>query len=151
MNQESILIVDDDPEITKMISDMLTPLGYSCKTTASSIEALEQVCTQDFDIIISDIQMPGIDGLKLIHEVHKNVTDIPFIIITGYSEQYSYDRVIGAGANDFIKKPFTFTELKSKLERIFKERQLINENMSLLEAQGCIQNPHRVPHIHCHG
>ncbi|MFC1592248.1 HD domain-containing phosphohydrolase, partial [Thermodesulfobacteriota bacterium] len=135
MSQEAILIVDDDPDVREMFVDMIKPRGYAYQTASNSIEALGLLCDHDFDIIISDIHMPGIDGLRLIHEVHKQVTDIPFIIITGFSEQYSYDKVIGAGANDFIKKPFSLNELETKLVRILSERELLRENQNLLERQ----------------
>jgi len=102
-------------------------------------EALELVNEHHFDIIISDVRMPGMNGLTLIQEVHHLIADIPFIVITGYSEDYNYDRVIDAGANDFIRKPFTAQELKNKLNRIFKERRLAHENEKLLQKQRSIQ------------
>ena len=115
--------------------ELLSSLGYQCHAVENGRNALAEISKQNFDIIISDIKMPEMDGLELIREVRKNFTDLPFIVVTGYSGEYSYDRVIGAGANDFIKKPFTSRELESKLVRIFKERKLAKENQILLQEQ----------------
>lgn len=81
-------------------------------------------------MVIADIE--NIEGLGLISEVHQIMKDVPFVFITGYSSEFTYDKVIAAGTNDFIKKPFTQTELKNKLNRILKERRLAFDNQYLL-------------------
>lgn len=135
MNKESVLIVDDDLGIRTLISDMVQSFGYNCVTADSGMNALDLIRWQNFDTIIADIHMPEISGLDLIREVHKTATDIPFICITGHSSKYSYDTVVKAGAQDFITKPFTVTELKNKLDRIFMERRIALENRLLLDEQ----------------
>jgi len=135
MNKKAILVVDDDPEIRKVIVEVISSLGHPCQSAGDGLEALEFIKGESFDLVICDIRMPGMDGLKLMAEAQKIRTDLPFIMITGFVEEYVYDQVIKAGANDFIRKPFTTIELKTKIDRVLKERRLTEENRSLLEEQ----------------
>jgi len=137
MEQEAVLIVDDDPDISGILQEMVELLGYRTAVAKNGTEALGLVREQPFHIIISDVHMPEMSGLDLIKSVRSIAADVPFIIMTGY-DQYTYDMVTGAGANDFIKKPFTFRELETKLHRIFKERALSLENRRLLEQQRAV-------------
>ncbi len=134
MEHESVLIVDDDPELRLILEEMVVSLGYGCATAPDAESAMQHIRTAAYDIIITDIYLPGMNGLQLIQRVRLRAADIPFIVITGY-DQYTYDMVIDAGANDFIKKPFTCRELEKKLKRIFKERRLALENRKLLKKQ----------------
>ncbi len=135
MSREQILIVDDDPAVREMLTGMVGSMGFSGKAVSSSRDVLSLIQTNHFDIIISDIRMPGGDGLQLIKEVHSTHSDVPFIIITGYSSDYDYDTVINAGADEFIKKPFTLAELEKKLKRVLHERHLSVENKRLMAEQ----------------
>lgn len=135
MSQESVLIVDDEGSVRKMIAETVRFLGHTCCTAAGGLEALDLIRDNGFEIVISDIRMPGLDGLELMQKARQMKPGISFVIITGYPMDYHYDRIIGVGADDFIKKPFTTSEIKCKLDRIFKERQLAEENRRLLEEQ----------------
>ncbi|MBC8420337.1 MAG: response regulator, partial [Desulfobacterales bacterium] len=135
MDEKSILVVDDDPKITEIIRDILESLGYSCQTAGDGLAALDLIKREGFDMVICDIRMPGMDGLEVMAEAQKIRTGLPFIILTGFVEEYVYDQVIKAGAHDFIRKPFTTNEIKTKIDRILNERRLAEENRSLLEAQ----------------
>lgn len=135
MDKESILIVDDELEIREVLAKIVQSLEYECEVTENGQNALDLIRQDKFDLIISDIHMPGMDGLELLREAQRTNDDIPFIMITGYNKKYSFDDVIEAGANDFINKPFTINELKIKLNRIFKERRLALQNKQLLEEQ----------------
>lgn len=135
MNKKSILIVDDDLEIREALGNIVQSLEYECEIAENGQNALHLIRQDKFDLIISDIRMPGMDGLELLREVQRTNDDIPFIMITGCSKEYSFDDVIEAGASDFMNKPFTVYELKIKVNRIFKERQLALQNKQLLEEQ----------------
>ncbi|HEJ83768.1 MAG TPA: response regulator [Desulfobacteraceae bacterium] len=130
-----ILVVDDVPEVRKLITEALGALGYPCEEAVDGFEALDLIRRQHFDIVLCDIRMPGMDGLKVMTEARKIRTDIPFIILTGYDGEYSYDEVMAAGAQDLVIKPFTREELKTKLVRILKEWRLADENVHLLKEQ----------------
>jgi len=135
MSQESILVVDDEALVTKAIVDTVQSLGHSCQTALDGSNALNLIRTNDFDIIISDIRMPGLDGFELMEKAREIEPGISFIITTGHINDYQYDRVIGQGADDFIKKPFSEKEIKTKVDRISRERRLALENRHLLDEQ----------------
>lgn len=128
-------MVDDASEVREIIGDALRILGYPYEEAANGAEAMSLIRGRRFDIVLCDIRMPGMGGLEVMAEARKIWADIPFIIITGYDRDYSYDQVMAAGAQDFITKPFTYEELKTKLGRILKERRLAGENLRLLDDQ----------------
>jgi PAS domain S-box-containing protein len=119
-----ILAVDDDLNIREMIYQMLSLLGYNCKTAANVKEALHFLQQEDFSIVISDVRMPGIDGIELLKEIKSTYPDISVISITGYSHDYTFMDMINAGASDFILKPFSKDELEAKVNRIIREKEL---------------------------
>ncbi len=135
MDKKSILVVDDDPQIRNIIGEVLRVMGYPCEEANDGFEALELIRKERFDIVVCDIRMPGMDGLQVMAEARKIWADMPFIIITGFVEEYLYDQVIEAGAHDFIQKPFTASEIKTKIDRILKERRLALETRRLLDEQ----------------
>lgn len=135
MNSEKILIVDDDTGIRQMITQIIVSHSLIFKTAKNGMEALDLIKKMDFDIIIADINDQIINGLDLMSEVHKTKPKNFYMILTGYSRDYSYERLIQAGAKDFIKKPFTIAELKNKLVRIIDEHRMKEENKRLLIQQ----------------
>ncbi|MBL6994837.1 HD domain-containing phosphohydrolase [Desulfobacula sp.] len=135
MNSTNILIVDEDPVIRQMITQVIVSHHHMFKTAENGMEALDLIKKIDFDIVIADINIPILNGLELMAEVQKIKPETVFMILTGYSRDYSYERVIRAGAKDFIKKPFTIEELKNKLVRIIAERRMEEENKRLLTQQ----------------
>ncbi len=135
MSQEPVLVVDDEALVRTTIAENLRSLGYACRTASDGLEALELIKGNGFEVIISDVCMPGIDGLELMEKTRQIKPSTSFIIITGHTMDYPYHKVIGAGANDFLKKPLKMSEIKFKLERIFRERQLADENKRLLKEQ----------------
>jgi len=135
MNSEKILIVDDDTAIRQMITQIIVSHSLIVKTVKNGMEALDLIKKMDFDIIIADINAQIINGLDLMYEVQKITQKNSYMILTGYSSDYSYERVLRAGAKDFIKKPFTIAELKNKLVRIIDEHRIKEENKQLLIQQ----------------
>ncbi|MCP4751504.1 MAG: response regulator [Proteobacteria bacterium] len=135
MNPESILIVDHDPNTRQMMAEIVLSLGYDCRTSVNGTDALDLLKEKEFDIVISDVNLPNLGGLKLISRVRELKPKTSFIIVTGYGRDYSYDSIMGAGAQDFIKKPFTVEEFNAKLKRILTERRMEEENTQLQKNQ----------------
>ena len=131
---KSILVVDDDFQIRKIFSQMLEMLGHQHQCAADGLEAYRLLKNTQFDMVLCDIRMPEMDGLQLIKEIKRINLDVPFIMVTGFSDEYTYDRVMKSGALDFIKKPFTIEELENKLNRVFKERSVSEQNRNLLKT-----------------
>lgn len=128
---EHILIVEDDAAIKDSIHECFERQGYHVSSVCTAEEALEIVATKNIHIVITDIKLPGKNGLQLTHEIKQNY-DIDVIVMTGYSENYSYEEAIHKGASDFVFKPFRFEELLLRLKRVLKERRLTKERNRIL-------------------
>ncbi len=122
-----ILIVDDDDDIRSILTEYLEMNGFSCKQASNALEALEILSQKNIDLIVSDIKMGGQDGVELMQTVRKDDPHIPFIMMTGYAPAYSYEDIINAGASDFICKPFSMGELKAKIFRIKREKNILSQ------------------------
>jgi len=127
LNSEKILVVDDDEAICQTLADMMGVLGHNSKTARDGFQALKILEEEPFNIVISDIKLPGIDGLSLIKKIKEKSPETDIISITGYVSKYSYTDVIKNGASDFITKPFVVDEMEAKLNRIIRERNIKNE------------------------
>jgi putative nucleotidyltransferase with HDIG domain len=126
-NEAFILIVDDDDNIRSILIEYLETNGLLCKEASSAFEALEIISQENIDLIVSDIRMGGQDGVELMQEVRKDDPHIPFIMMTGYAPAYSYEDIINAGASDFLGKPFSMGELKAKIFRIRREKNILEQ------------------------
>jgi diguanylate cyclase (GGDEF)-like protein len=133
---KSVLCVDDDPGIRGLLHEIITSLGHSTITAADGIDALEKLEDGHFDIVITDISMPRMDGIELIKKIITDYDDVDVIVITAYEMTYKYTDIIALGASDFISKPFNVNELEAKLNRILRERQLRAELKSLSTRDG---------------
>ena len=110
-----ILIVEDEEPIRQVTCQALEQKGFTCQTASNAADALVLIEREPFDIILSDVVMPGMNGLELIRHLRKNYPKILTVIMTGYAGQFNHQEAIQAGANDFIKKPFTMDELLARL------------------------------------
>jgi putative nucleotidyltransferase with HDIG domain len=123
-----IMVVEDEELIKDMIRQHIERAGYECTTAKSGTEALKIMAdhTKKVDIIITDIRMPGINGIELTREVKENY-DSDVIVMTGFAENFDYEKVIESGASDFFQKPINTKELLLRLRRVLKERILLAE------------------------
>ncbi len=130
--KEYILIVDDETAIREQISEYLAAFGLQSDTAANAEEALVMLKNKQYDVVITDIKMPGMDGLALTDIIKKNyAADV--IVITGYDKNYSYEDAVKLGASDFVFKPVRLEELLLRLRRVFKERRMAKERARILE------------------
>ena len=123
---ENILIVDDDPYLKETLEKLLEKIGLVSDSVSDGKEAIKKISEKKYSIVLTDMKMPGMDGLELIGKIRDDF-DINTIAMTGYAEGYTYVDVINAGASDFIKKPFGIEELEAKIRRIINERNLRKE------------------------
>ena len=119
-----ILIVDDDESLLDIFKTRLLSEGYRCETAAKVESALELINKIPFDIMITDIKMPGLTGFELTEKAKKIRPDMAVIIMTAYIEEFSYDDAIEAGASDFIKKPFTVKELIVRIHHVILQEKI---------------------------
>ncbi len=128
----SILIVDDDLPIRDMVHEFVQMSGYVACAAASAEEALSVLTETAIDVVITDIMLPGMDGLELTDHI-KRKWDIDVIVMTGYSTEYSYAEAVNKGASDFVFKPVRLEELHLRLKRVLRERRLTQERLQMLE------------------
>jgi len=124
--QPHILVVDDEETLRYLIREGVERSGYGCSVTSDGIEALKILEEKGADVVISDIMMPGMDGIELAKRI-KDEHDADVILITGFIDQYSYDKVIEIGVSDFLEKPIGIEELILRLRRVLRERANIRE------------------------
>jgi diguanylate cyclase (GGDEF)-like protein len=120
----SVLSVDDDEEMIGLLHEVVSQLGHVSVTAVDGVDAFEKLGESEFDIIITDISMPRMNGIELTKRVKTDFEDIDVVVVTGYQEEYKYTDVIEIGASDFISKPFNINELEAKINRIIREREL---------------------------
>ncbi len=118
-----ILVVDDEPQICNLLARFLTEEGYFVNVAFNGDDALKLFSSTPFDIIITDMNMPYVDGLELIKKIKSMHHNVDIIAITGFAQTYQYTEVIEAGAADFLYKPFQLEELRAKLKRILRDRE----------------------------
>jgi diguanylate cyclase (GGDEF)-like protein len=114
----SILVVDDEQSILEMLEAALSFLEYRCVVVNNGPAALELVREIPFDIMLTDVSMPGMKGFELTEEAKRIRPALLVIIMTGFPNDFSYDAAIEAGASDFIKKPFTVKELEVRIDHV---------------------------------
>lgn len=124
--QPHILVVDDEETLRYLIREGVERSGYGCSVASDGIEALKILEEKGADVVISDIMMPGMDGMELAKRI-KEEHDSDVILITGFIDEYSYDKVIEIGVSDFLEKPIGIDELILRLRRVLRERTNIRE------------------------
>ncbi len=131
MSSEKILIVDDEEMIRDLCSHILTAEGYQVTTAANGAVALEELARSDMDLLITDIKMPGMDGLELFERVKQKNQDIVTIFITGHGTLDTAIESLMRGVEGFVLKPFTQEELVGAVERAITRSRLQKENIRL--------------------
>src|SRR5215212_341525 len=129
--QKHLLIVDDENALREAIAERLADHGFIVEQAASGEQALERLADFAFDILITDLRLPGIDGRKLIDSALERYPDIIPIVITGYGTVKDAVEAIKQGAADFITKPFQFDALLHVLRSALEQRRLTSENAYL--------------------
>lgn len=127
----AILVVDDDIDIREMLQAGIAAAGYFCRTAADAEAAMAAVAETRFDVVVTDIRMPGMDGIELCHAIRTG-TDADVIIMTGFSRSVTYEDMVANGAADFIHKPVSLAEFMARLKRVVAERGLKAERNSAL-------------------
>ena len=124
MSAERILIVDDEDGMRRLLGRVLTREGYDVTTVGSGADALRQVSRERFDLVVTDIKMPEMDGLELLKELKDYEPSLPIIVMTAYGTVENAVQALRLGAYDYIAKPFETAELQFRLQRIIERRHL---------------------------
>ncbi|MCK5126888.1 MAG: response regulator [candidate division Zixibacteria bacterium] len=122
-NKASFLVVDDEQIVLSLVEDTLTDEGYSITTSISSTEAVEIAKNRQFDFLLTDIRMPGMNGIELARELRLLNPTIGVIFMTGYANLDTAKQAIKEGAYDYIMKPFELSEIRQALARAVEKKQ----------------------------
>jgi DNA-binding response OmpR family regulator len=114
---DKILVVDDSPQISKALSDLLSTSGYLVRTAPSAERALQILESATFDLIITDLKMTGMTGIDLARQVLQKTPGLPVVILTGFGDMDSVIHALRLGVADYLKKPFSIDEVTSVVER----------------------------------
>ncbi|HNW34643.1 MAG TPA: sigma-54 dependent transcriptional regulator, partial [Candidatus Ozemobacteraceae bacterium] len=129
--QPAILIVDDEESVRYTLEAVLKPEGYTIGVARSVVEALERINAESYDLIISDVSMPGASGLDLLDAVRKGDSEALVILITAYGSEALAVDVMKRGAYDYLAKPFANDDLKLTVRRALERCRLRRENLIL--------------------
>jgi len=111
-----ILVVDDDQVIRDTLCEVLEA-NYACQTATTAEEALSKLEAQGFDVVLTDISMPGLNGRELLEKVVELYPGTPVIIISGHSDEQQAQSLISRGAFDYLLKPFRLEVVEESVKR----------------------------------
>jgi len=123
-----ILIVDDDDAIRDTLYELLSE-EYTCQTAETAEKAWARLEADSYDVVLTDISMPGLSGLELLGHIRQKYADTPVIIISGISDQEHARGLIRLGAFDFLLKPFTLEVVEKSVQRAVEYRRRIQDNV----------------------
>lgn len=115
----TILVVDDEIVIREMISKILSRNSYQIILASDGFEALNLLEQNKIDVVMTDMKMPGMDGMELIELVKKNYPDMKIIVMTAFEDIYTIKDAIMKGADEYITKPFNSYEINMIVERAY--------------------------------
>ncbi len=127
--QKRVLVVDDEPKIYHLIEELLKLEGYQVDESFSGIEALQMLKMYDYQMLLTDLKMPGIDGQELISKAKKSCPEIRTIMVTGYATVDTAVQSLRRGIDDYITKPFNIFELRKAVKQTLHTRQVVMEHL----------------------
>ena len=131
MQEEKILIIDDEEYILSLSKEILSKDKYHVKTASNGIDGLKLFEKEPFDLILTDVKMPGMDGLDVTRQIRVNNKGIPVVVITGHGTLDIAIKALRVGAQGFIMKPFTPAELRASVADALEKTRLLAENIRM--------------------
>ncbi len=122
-----VLIVDDEPGVCNLLNDELTEQGYLCATAFDRNDALAKLATQDFDVALLDIRLPGISGIELLRKIRLERHNTATIMITAVNDLGTAVEAMKLGASDYIVKPFALDRIDSSVRTLLETRKQLPE------------------------
>jgi len=134
VNTANILIVEDDPKMRNSLKEIMGREGYLTDSAETGEEALLKMRQTYYDLVITDLRLPGIDGMEVLRTVQKAVLDTSVVIITAYASVDNAVEAMKEGAEDYIAKPFNIDEIRLVVKKVLDKKALLNDN-KLLRSQ----------------
>ena len=129
-----VLVVDDDPVVARSFDRVLTGKGYAVITAGSGQEALNKLEAEDYDVVFTDIKMPGMSGLEMAEQVKARRPWLPVVIITGYGSPDNEARADAAGVSGFLRKPLSPEMIEGSAQKAFAEKGAMAQSPDLTTA-----------------
>ncbi len=127
--KETILVVDDDQAVRGIISRKMQSEGYICVTAANGREALEKVATQQFDLVLLDMKMPGPSGMDVLPQIVADHPDTSVVMVTAVADTQTAVEAMKLGADDYVTKPFNLDDLSMRVKEALKRKSPIKGNV----------------------
>ncbi|MDW7644130.1 MAG: sigma-54 dependent transcriptional regulator [Desulfuromonadales bacterium] len=131
MASKRIMLIDNEEGLCRMMEAILTDNGYAAKAYTRSFEAVEEFKGSDWDLVISDVKMPGMDGLEVLQRIKEKSPSTPVIMITAFATVEMSIQALRRGAYDILTKPFEPEELLYRVKNALKQTELFEENQEL--------------------
>jgi len=131
LRQSRVMVVDDDAETLALLREVVAKEGYQVETVEDGESALRRLAEWQPDLVITDIHMPGMDGLALLAAVREKAPDVLVILLTAYGSLKTAVDAIKAGAFDYLSKPFVVEDIRLVVRRALEHKKLVRENRSL--------------------
>ena len=113
-----VLIVDDNPNMSALLAEMLEVFDYQCQTAANGPEALRKIAEQEFSLVITDFRMPSMTGIELLNRIKADHPKLPVALITGYNVEELDEKDLHDKADGFLSKPFMISEIETLLTNL---------------------------------
>ena len=123
-----IVIAEDNKDLNKSLADLLKMEGYQCSNHVDPHEALEDIRSNDFDVLVTDLKMPGLDGIELSEKALRLQPDLRVIVMTAFSSMPSVIKALRLGVDNYILKPFNVKELLFQINRSIEKKKMVLEN-----------------------
>jgi two-component system, response regulator, stage 0 sporulation protein F len=118
---KKILIVDDQPGIRVLLQEVLKKEGYDIHTAGSGLEAVELLTQQSFDALLTDMKLPGMNGVEILQHIQPNATQMVIMMMTAYGEMELIEQAKSLGATHFFTKPFNIIEVRETINKLLKD------------------------------
>ncbi|HXO88690.1 MAG TPA: sigma-54 dependent transcriptional regulator [Candidatus Acidoferrales bacterium] len=132
----SILIVEDEPKMRRLLELQLAEEGFQARIAADAETGLQMLGKESFDVVVTDLKLPGMSGLEFLQAVKRVNADLPVVLMTAFGTVESAVDAMKAGASDYVLKPFSLAELVLVIRKELASHQLRQENRDLREALG---------------
>lgn len=136
VKKPKVLVVDDEPMITNMLYEALNKKNYTVAVTDTGTKALDMIDREHYDLIITDVYLPDLNGMEILKTAKKTEPNVGVIVITGHGSVESAVEAIKEGAYDYLTKGFSLDEIELTVEKFFQYQRLVKENQQLRTELG---------------
>jgi CheY-like chemotaxis protein len=120
--KKRILVIEDDEEMRALLRDMIEEEGYKTDSVNNGSEAFHKLAKESFDLIITDVRMPGLTGLDILPGIKRLQPDAPIIVITAFGSEEVQRKAFERGANAYLEKPIHFQKLRTLIHDLFSQK-----------------------------